>query len=51
MSLSKTDKKKLDRYGLKGLNKPKKTPKGPKKSAVLAKKGKDVKLLDMAMPT
>jgi len=28
-----------------GFNKPKRTPKGPKKSAVLAKKGDDVKLV------
>tara|TARA_R110000765_G_scaffold267955_1_gene367012 strand:+ start:219 stop:554 length:336 start_codon:yes stop_codon:yes gene_type:complete len=36
MSLSKTDKKKLDRYGLKGLNKPKKTPSHKTKKAVVA---------------
>ena len=41
---------KLKKYGLKGLNKPKRTPKGPKKSAVLAKKGKDVKLVRFGDP-
>ena len=33
-----------------GYNKPKRTPKGPKKSAVLAKKGKDVKLVRFGDP-
>lgn len=36
MSLSETDKKKLDRYGLEGLNKPKSTPSHKTKKAVVA---------------
>ena len=36
MSLSKADKKKLDRYGLEGLNKPKRTPSHKTKKAVVA---------------
>ena len=33
-----------------GYNKPKKTPKGPKKSAVLAKKGNQIKLVRFGDP-
>ena len=33
-----------------GYNKPKKTPNGPKKSAVLAKKGNEVKLVRFGDP-
>ena len=36
MSLSKSEKKKLDRYGLQGLNKPKRTPNHKTKKAVVA---------------
>ena len=36
MSLSESEKKKLDRYGLEGLNKPKRTPNHKTKKAVVA---------------
>ena len=46
MSLSESEKAKLKRYGLSGLNKPKRTPKHPTKShAVLAKVGDTIKLI------
>ena len=35
----------LKRFGLAGYNKPKRTPKGKKSHAVLAKEGKKVKLI------
>ena len=44
MSLSESDKKKLVRYNLKGLNKPKRTPDHPTKKGIVAPKivtGKD----------
>ena len=36
MSLSESEKAKLKRYGLSGLNKPKRTPKHPTKKAIVA---------------
>ena len=36
MSLSESDKKKLERYNLKGLNKPKRTPDHPTKKGIVA---------------
>ena len=46
MALTASEKAKLKRYGLSGLNKPKRTPKHKTKShAVLAKKGDTVKLI------
>ena len=50
MALSDSEKAKLKRYGLSGLNKPKKTPGAAKKSAVLAKKGDQVKVVRFGDP-
>lgn len=36
MALDKSEKAKLERYGLSGLNKPKRTPKHPTKKAIVA---------------
>lgn len=41
MALSDSEKKKLKRYNLSGLNKPKRTPKHPTKKAVVAVRDKD----------
>ena len=41
MALSASEKKKLKRYNLSGLNKPKRTPKHPTKKAVVAVRDKD----------
>jgi hypothetical protein len=38
MALSESDKNKLKRYGLSGLNKPKKTPSHPTKKGIVAVK-------------
>jgi hypothetical protein len=38
MALSDTEKKKLQRYGLSGLNKPKRTPSHPTKKGIVAVK-------------
>ena len=49
------DKSKLqklkERYGFESVNKPKRTPSGPKKFAVLAKQGEQVKLVRFGDPT
>jgi hypothetical protein len=46
MSLSESDKKKLKKYGLSGLNKPKRTPSHPTKKGIVATKiGDKVKII------
>jgi hypothetical protein len=45
MALSESDKNKLKRYGLSGLNKPKKTPSHPTKKGIVAVKNGHVNLL------
>jgi hypothetical protein len=46
MALSDTEKKKLSRYGLAGLNKPKRTPNHPTKKGIVAvKDGDNVKII------
>lgn len=46
MALSDTEKKKLQRYGLSGLNKPKRTPSHPTKKGIVAvKEGDSVKII------
>ena len=41
MALSESDKNKLKKYGLSGLNKPKRTPDHPTKKAIVAIREKD----------
>lgn len=43
-------KKKLEKYGLSGVNKPKRTKGGNKKSVVLAKKGDETKIVRFGDP-
>ena len=46
MALNESDKKKLQRYGLSGLNKPKKTPSHPTKKGIVAvKDGERIKII------
>jgi hypothetical protein len=46
MALSNAEKKKLQKYGLSGLNKPKRTPNHPTKKGIVAvKKGDSVKII------
>ena len=46
MALTDSEKKKLSRYGLAGLNKPKRTPKHPTKKGIVAvKEGDNVKII------
>ena len=48
---SKKVKQMKERYGFKSVNSPKRTPDGPKKFAVLAKQGDQVKLVRFGDPT